>query len=73
MTFWVLDQIKNYRNDLILDLIKTYRIDLIEVNANTNRNDKMNEIESLIKRIDKSRNSEMNSNSEIFLNEISEW
>jgi hypothetical protein len=49
LTFW-LDQIKTYRNNLILDLIKTYRIDLIEANADANRNERLNEIESLIKR-----------------------
>ncbi len=63
---------------MILDLIKTYRIDLIEANADASRDDRVNEIESLVKRVGKSSNSEMNSNSEmssnseIFLNEISE-
>jgi hypothetical protein len=69
---------QTYRIDLILDLIKTYRIDLIEANADASRDDRVNEIESLVKRVGKSSNSEMNSNSEmssnseIFLNEISE-
>jgi hypothetical protein len=40
-------------------IFKTYRIDLIKANADAGRDERMNEIESLIKRIDKSNNSEI--------------
>jgi hypothetical protein len=50
---------QTYRIDLILDLIKTYRIDLVEANAHASKNEKVNEIESLLKRIDKNSNSEI--------------
>jgi hypothetical protein len=50
---------QTYRIDLILNLIKTYRIDLIEANADAGRDEKMNEIENLLKRVDKSSNSKI--------------